>query len=219
MRLHPSAPGAEIFRLDQRHKAVVRHGTSYVPLIPRCLSFLENSMRKSDASAVQRTQNPQGALASPLKTLSRDASSAQIAQVVEQWHTVCTWNRYPRLRDCRPVYQHLNSLLISIQYQGNLEIFPLLKMDFLILFLSNLHCPSCVFYNQDALSHLPRIEPASKVSLITRIIRVVHRNTVFSPHEIIEALVKSALEINHLAHLNSQGRQVADYDFSDATPL
>jgi hypothetical protein len=35
MRLKPSAPGAEIFGLDERNEAVVRHGTSYVPLIRR----------------------------------------------------------------------------------------------------------------------------------------------------------------------------------------
>ncbi|RYO14587.1 Copper-exporting P-type ATPase A [Alternaria arborescens] len=92
-------------------------------------------------------------------------------------------------------------------------------MDSLILLVSNLHCPSCVSHVQDVLSHLPGIESASEVSLITQTIRVVHDNTVISPHEIIEALVKSALEIKHVVHLNSQGHQVADYDVSDANTL
>lgn len=87
-------------------------------------------------------------------------------------------------------------------------------MNSVVLLASNLHCPSCVSYAQDVMSHLPGISSADEVSLINQTIRVVFNSKIINYQSITDALTASAFDVQHVALFDNHGRQVEEHDLA-----
>lgn len=90
-------------------------------------------------------------------------------------------------------------------------------MNSVVLFASNLHCPSCVSQIFDVLADVPGVSSNPKVSLITQTIRVSFDSRIISHKPIVDALISSAFEIEHLTIFDCNGSQVADFDAAPET--
>ncbi|OBT92458.1 hypothetical protein VE01_09556 [Pseudogymnoascus verrucosus] len=87
-------------------------------------------------------------------------------------------------------------------------------MNSVILLASNLHCPSCVSYVQDVLSHLLGISSANEVSLISQTIRVVFNSKIINYQSITDALTASAFDVQHVSVFDNHGRLAEEHDLA-----
>ncbi|KAL5352074.1 hypothetical protein ACLOAV_002017 [Pseudogymnoascus australis] len=87
-------------------------------------------------------------------------------------------------------------------------------MNSVILLASNLHCPSCVSYIQDVLSHLPGISSANEVSLINQTIRIVFNRNIINYQSITDALTASAFDVQHVSLFDNHGRLAEEHDLA-----
>lgn len=85
-------------------------------------------------------------------------------------------------------------------------------MDSVVLYASNLHCPSCISHIQDILGRLPGVSSADEVSLINQTIRVVYNSKTINHQSITNALTSSAFDIEHIALFDSHRRLVEEHD-------
>jgi len=78
------------------------------------------------------------------------------------------------------------------------------------LFVSNIHCPSCVSYAQDVLRDVPGVHSID-VSLIDHTIRVKH-DEIHTHEAIVSELLKAAFEVQHVTTTDAHGAEVHNCD-------
>lgn len=82
------------------------------------------------------------------------------------------------------------------------------------LFVSNIHCPSCISYVRDVLRPVAGIESID-VSLLDHRIEVRHADRETMGKSIAEELLQAAFDVQHVTTVDTQGRKIREYNFEE----
>ena len=82
------------------------------------------------------------------------------------------------------------------------------------LFVSNIHCPSCVAYVQDTLRSLPGIQRID-VSIVDHRIEVQHIEQADLGKTIADVLIKAAFQVQHVSTTDTDGRTITEHSYGE----
>ena len=85
------------------------------------------------------------------------------------------------------------------------------------LFVTNVHCPSCVSYVQDVLRPIPGIQDVH-VSIVDHRIEVEHAERVHLGRSIANVLLEAAFDVQHVTTTNATGQELTSTTFEKPSP-
>ena len=84
------------------------------------------------------------------------------------------------------------------------------------LFVSNIHCPSCVAYVQDTLRSRPGIQRID-VSIVDHRIEVQHIEQADLGKTIADVLIRAAFQVQHVSTTDTDGRKIAEHSYEESS--